>query len=175
MRTTALDFSILGLLLSGPKTAYAIRMIFKSTAMGNYSSSPGSIYPAVRKLRKLGLVTQETEEGGLLDITDEGRHQLKAWLIKPFNTEVVAKETHILILKFAFMDHLVSHQDKVQFLELFEQHTKSYLKSLEAYAASEAAAQLPLHGRLSFEYGLASLKTQLSWIKTAYKAIEANS
>lgn len=174
MRTTTLDFSILGLLLSGPKTAYAIRMIFKTTAMGNYSSSPGSIYPATHKLRKLGLIVSDTDEGGLLHITEEGKQQMKDWLNEPISIEMIAKESNILILKFAFMDHLVSQEEKVTFLKSFEEQSKAYFRSLEDYHRS-TGPHLPLHGRLAFEYGLASMKTQLSWIRSSLKTILSNS
>ena len=170
MRTTTLDFSILGLLLSGRKTAYAIRMIFKSTAMGNYSSSPGSIYPATAKLRTLELI--DKEENGLLRITKAGKIEMKSWLTQPITEQMVAKESHILILKFAFMDYLVSFEEKISFLESFWQQTKLYLESLETYAESSEGLQLPVHSRLSFEYGLASLKTQLSCIKSTLVTLE---
>lgn len=171
IRTTTLDYTILGLLLSGDKTAYAIRMIFKNTAMGNYSSSPGSIYPATHKLKKLGLVTGQTEGSGVLQITEAGKGRIKEWLTQPLTLEMVSKESHILILKFAFMDHLVSLEEKVAFLDSFQKLTATYLKSLEYYHQSSEGAQLPFHGRLSFEYGLANLKTQLAWIKSSLKAI----
>ena len=143
--------------------------------MGNYSSSPGTIYPATRKLQKLGFIVQETKKNGLLKITDEGKIRMKSWLTQPLTSEMVTKEFHVLILKFAFMDHLVSQQEKVTFLESFSQLTKTYLKSLEAYGQSEEALQLPVHSRLSFEYGFANLKTQLSWIRSTLKTIKTNS
>lgn len=171
MRTTTLDFAILGLLLSGSKTAYAIRMIFKSTAMGNYSSSPGTIYPATQKLRKLGLIEQESKANRALKITLKGKTQMKAWLTESITQEMIAKGSHILILKFAFMDHLVSQEEKVSFLNGFRQQANTYLHSLEEYGRSDEAAQLPLHSKLSFEYGVVSLKAQLSWIKSALQTI----
>ena len=172
MRITTLDFSILGLLLSRAMTAYAIRMIFKTTAMGNYSSSPGTIYPATHKLRKLGLIVRETKDNGLLKITNEGKAQMKAWLTQSITMEEVAKSSHILILKFAFMDYLVSQKEKESFLESFLVLTKTYLKSLKAYHQSDEGIQMPLHGRLSFDYGIANLKTQLSWVKSTLEIIK---
>ncbi len=172
MRITALDYAILGLLLPESKTAYAIRMIFKTTAMGNFSSSPGSIYPATNKLQKLNLIVKDTQESGLLQVTEMGREALKQWLTETISMEMVAKESNILLLKFAFMDHLVSQDEKITFLQSFLDLSKSYLQSLESYHASEEGGQLPLHGRLSFEYGLAHVKMQIAWIKSSLKTIE---
>ena len=175
MRITTLDFAILGLLLSGDKTAYAIRMIFKTTAMGNYSSSPGSIYPSTNKLKKLALIEQVSEKSGQLAITEAGKHQVKSWLNEPITEDMIAKSSEILILKFAFMDHLVSRQDKLVFLRSFLEGSKSYLTNLELYHQSASEEELPLHGRLSFEFGMATLKTQINWIKATLKTIEATS
>lgn len=171
MRITNLDYSILGLLLAAPMTSYAIRMIFETTAMGNYSSSPGTIYPATKKLKKLDLLIQRNKKSRLLEITNEGKLQLKLWLTRQISINEISKSSHILILKFAFMDHLVSKKEKESFLESFAILTKAYLTSLEKYHESEGN-QMPLHGRLSFEYGIASFKSQLSWAKSALKIIK---
>ncbi|MBX2878146.1 MAG: PadR family transcriptional regulator, partial [Saprospiraceae bacterium] len=48
---TRLDYAIMGLLIGGPLSGYQIRQIFETSEMGNYSSSPGSIYPALKRLR----------------------------------------------------------------------------------------------------------------------------
>ncbi|MCR9253187.1 MAG: PadR family transcriptional regulator [bacterium] len=171
MRITTLDFAILGLLLSGDKTAYAIRMIFKNTAMGNYSSSPGSIYPSCNKLQKLELIAKNIDTG-LLNVTSDGKKRIKEWLTEPITIEQVSKGTNVLLLKFAFMDHLVSKEEKLIFLNSFLALSKVYLQSLEKYHQSDEGALLPLHGRLSFEFGLATLKTHISWLKSTLKIIE---
>ncbi len=171
MRITTLDYAILGLLLPGPKTAYGIRMVFESTAMGNYSSSPGSIYPATKKLRKLGLVNSENKVGGILEITARGKTALKDWLIQPITPTMVEKESQVLILKFAFMDHLVSRKEKEAFLGAFLEQSKTYSRSLEAYLKGDGAA-LPLHARLSVELGIATLKTQINWLRSTLQTVK---
>ena len=55
-RTTTVDFIILGLLQEQTLTGYGIRMIFENTAIGSYSSSPGTVYPAINKLKKMGFI-----------------------------------------------------------------------------------------------------------------------
>ncbi|MDH5368031.1 MAG: PadR family transcriptional regulator, partial [Cyclobacteriaceae bacterium] len=56
IKTTSLDYAILGLVHILPQSGYAIRKQFELTAIGNYSSSPGAIYPALKRLQKFGLV-----------------------------------------------------------------------------------------------------------------------
>jgi DNA-binding PadR family transcriptional regulator len=47
---TTLGYALLGLIRAEPRTGYALRMVFETTPMGSYSSSPGSIYPALKSL-----------------------------------------------------------------------------------------------------------------------------
>lgn len=172
-RITTLDFAILGLLIRKPQSGYAIRKAFETTALGNYSSSPGSIYPAIHKLKKLGFIRQasaESEDNRLLDITEEGKKALKDWLTQPISEDEIAKGSHILILKFASMD-LVDTADQLAFLHSFIQHTENYLKHLKAYH-QQASGKMPLHGRLAFEYGISSFEAQLTWAKTALKQLK---
>lgn len=171
MKITTLDCAILGLLLGSPMTGYGIRMIFETTAMGNYSSSPGSIYPAINRLKKLGLVNGGNERGKPISITALGKKEMKHWLTETITLSDVAKNSKILILKFAFMDHLVSRKEKIRFLETFMNLTKAYLHSLETYHEAEGV-DMPLHGRLSFEYGIATFKSQLAWTKSTLKTIK---
>ena len=173
-RITTLDFAILGLLIQAPRSGYAIRKAFETTALGNYSSSPGSIYPAIHKLKKLGFIRQasaESDNNRFLDITEEGKKALKDWFTQPLSEADIAKGSNILMLKFAFMDDLVAPADQLLFLQSFIQHTENYLMHLKAYHQQESGA-MPLHGRLAFEYGINSFETQLNWAKSALITIE---
>ena len=58
IKPTLLDYAILGLIQDRPLSGYAIRKLFEETALGNYSSSPGTIYPALKRLQKLELISK---------------------------------------------------------------------------------------------------------------------
>jgi len=47
---TVLGYALLGLLQQKAQSGYELRKVFAETAMGNYSSSPGAIYPALERL-----------------------------------------------------------------------------------------------------------------------------
>ncbi len=51
---TPLRLAILGLVAMHPQSGYDLRKIFETTPMGNFSSSPGAIYPALKSLEKKG-------------------------------------------------------------------------------------------------------------------------
>lgn len=173
IRLTTLDYAILGLLLDKPMSGYEIRKVFETTAMGNYSSSPGSIYPAIKKLEKAALINHIQVSGyrnGQFQITELGRVAIKEWLLMPFDRQFLSKKSEVLLLRFAFMDHLVSHDEKVWFLRLFIDVTNEYLSELQGFYEQQGGS-LPLHGRLSFEYGLISVATQLEWAKSSLTKI----
>ena len=173
IRITTLDFAILGLLIQEPRSGYALRKVFENTAMGNYSSSPGSIYPAINKLKKQGFIRQasgERDNNRALEITEEGKKVFKNWLTQPISETDIAKSSDILVLKFAFMDHAIDHADQVIFLQSFVRHTENYLSYLKSYH-QQASSAMPLHGRLAFEYGIVSFEAQLKWGKSALKQL----
>jgi len=51
-----LGYALLGLIHQKPSSGYDLRKTFAETAMGNYSDSPGAIYPALERLESQGLV-----------------------------------------------------------------------------------------------------------------------
>ena len=47
---STLELALLGLLHQKPQSGYDLRKTFATTAMRHFSDSPGSIYPALRRL-----------------------------------------------------------------------------------------------------------------------------
>ncbi len=174
METTTLDYAILGLLLETPRTAYAIRKAFEETALGNFSSSPGTIYPATKRLKKMGLISHPRGESpSILMATPLGKSKMREWLVLPISQQEVAKNPSHLLLKFAFMEHLISRSKQAHFLQSMIAQTQEYIISLESYHKNHSK-ELPLTGKLAFEYGIAQCKTQLTWAKSALKEIKQN-
>ncbi len=174
---TDLDFAILGLLHQQPETGYGIRMIFETTALGTYSSSPGSIYPALKRLQKLGMIEQEafTSDTGKTKPrykpTMKGEQALVAWMTQEITDEDISKKVNLLLLRFAFMDHHIGRSQKVAFLQSFIEKIEVYLDELKAFHRREAV-DLPLHGRLAFEHGIALYHTHLEWGQKALTVIQ---
>ncbi len=168
-KPTLLDYAILGLIQNQPRSGYNIRKVFETTALGVYSSSPGTIYPALKRLQKNGLVkkiTRKDTNKNEVQITQKGIQALKNWLLKPIEKRDVERSRDELLLRFAFMEELLTAHQKITFLESFHDLLKIYIKELKAYHDREAG-NLPIHGRLSFEHGIATYQTTLRWCKTA--------
>lgn len=172
---TPLDYAVLGLLRERPRTGYAVRKAFAETAMGNYSSSPGSIYPALARLTKQGLVervsevSRSTRPQAFFRLTKKGTAQFKRWLRAGVTRADVTHGMHILLLKFAFMaDQPV--QDTLAFLEALESEVLSYLSELEQYRASQTDVMntVPL---LAIDNGIAGYRAQAEWAASAAESL----
>ncbi|MBW8744866.1 MAG: PadR family transcriptional regulator [Sphingomonas sp.] len=98
---TPLSYALLGLVQMQPRSGYALRKVFETTPLGGYSSSPGSIYPALKSLEKAGLLVTRASPGGrgkgLYHLTAEGGRLLEAWLAAPIGDLGEA------MLRFAFL------------------------------------------------------------------------
>jgi DNA-binding PadR family transcriptional regulator len=173
IKITSLDYAILGLAHQQPQSGYRIRKQFETTALGNYSSSPGAIYPALHRLQKLELLVQTPVEGSTKTkfcCTSKGENTLIEWFLKPIAIADVAKKNEELLLRFAFMDRLLNKKQTLQFLQSFRNSLKIYIVELNAFHSREKN-NLPLHGRLAFEHGLASTATTLQWTEMAIVTI----
>ncbi len=170
-RITVLDYTLLGLLQSESRSGYAIRQVFEHTALGNFSSSPGTIYPALKKLKKLHLVRQESQEKKApYQITNQGKGLLIKWFTQPITKEEVAKTPHLLILRFAFMDHLVKKPLKIAFVTRFRDLVKVYLLELKSFHKQQAI-HFPPAAKLAFEHGLIHYEGHLKWSNQALKTL----
>ena len=81
-----LESTVLGLVGQyGPCTAYEVMRLFQQSPTSSWRASSGSIYPLVRKLVRLGLLTARPSRGKgrkaqLLSLSPAGRATLVEWL-----------------------------------------------------------------------------------------------
>ena len=141
IKTTLLDYAILGLIQDQPLSGYAIQKLFEETAIGNYSSSPGAIYPALKRLQRLKSIkkiAQGKTSKTFFKITTNGILTLQKWFSKPIEKTEVEKKTHELLLRFAFMETLVENKQKIDFLTSFRDLLDSYIKELQEFYSNES-------------------------------------
>ncbi len=169
---SSLGYALLGLIHQQPRAGYALAKVFTTTPMGHYSGSPGAIYPALRALERAAFVRGRVERGGTLrpkrvfSPTRKGLAELSRWLGQPVTGDDVIWRLDELMLRFAFMDQLLSRAQTLRFLESFRDAVDAYVAVLESHRA-EMDSTSSLHGRLALESGIAGYQTLARWARHA--------
>jgi DNA-binding PadR family transcriptional regulator len=171
---TTLDYALLGLLCQSPQSGYDLRKIFETTAMGNYSGSPGAIYPALRRLEQQGLVEGEVDTTRAMRPkkvfrpTKAGRETLSEWLVREIEREDVEHRTDELMLRFAFHWVLDSRAATRRFLERFLSEVEECLGELDRQRR-QYPKEAPLHPRLALAAGIEQYRASARWARKAIK------
>ena len=165
---TPLNYALLGLIRAEPRSGYALRKVFETTPMGNYSSSPGSIYPALKTLEKARLIEGRTEgHKAKFWVTAAGEKALDAWLTAP----VMADENRdIALLRFAFLQYL-DRQLSLDFLLSYAKAARTQIVGLKTFMASDMHNSMPLQSRLAVQHGLRVTEASAEWAADAYKQL----
>lgn len=165
---TTLEFALLGLLHQETMSGYDLRKVFLMTALGNYSSSPGAIYPALGRLERSGLVvgredrTRSLRPKKLFRPSAKGRRVFTAWLERPVAREDVSRNLDALMLRFAFHGVLASSAASRRLLEDLRREIRTYLKVLVEQRKSFPEAT-PVHPRLALEAGIEQYRACARW------------
>jgi len=173
-----LEGALLGLLHLEPRSGYALRKVFQDTPMLHFSDSPGSIYPALRRLERRGAI-RGTVEGArtlrprqVFRLTREGTAALRAWLGAPVTREVV-RHLDGAMLRFAFIDHVLGADATQAFLDALARELDAEVASLDRFIATRARS-FPLTGRLALENGRESYAAHLQWARRAARTFRAH-
>lgn len=169
---TPLEFALLGLLHQTPMSGYDLRKVLITTALGNYSSSPGAIYPALGRLEKLRLIKGREDRKKslrprkLFQPTAEGRRVFSDWLTRDVTREDVIRGLDSLMLRFAFHWVLASPQASSRLLEGLVREIEAYLKEL-AGQKKIFPQEAPVHPRLALEAGIEQYRATARWARKA--------
>ena len=171
-----LRLAILGLVAMHPQSGYDLRKVFETTPMGNFSSSPGAIYPALRSLEKKGWVRGEPDKTDSLrprlvySITGEGDAVLRAELEKPVTHEDLIWHFDLVMLRFAFIER-VGYAQALRFLGEFRTEAEAYVGYLEGLR-NQLRQQLSPCGRLALEHGIQGSRGNVAWAEKAIRELE---
>ena len=176
MKTAStLEFALVGLLRHKAQSGYDLRKTFTETAMRHYSDSPGSIYPALRRLQTRGLIEAEPKDRRgreVFHLTSAGVTSLLEWLGQDVSREDVVWRLKELMLRFAFMDGNVPRATAIRFLEQFEREFSAYVGELRAKFERDSYLK-PVHtGLLAFQSGIEGMEAQLNWARQARVRLE---
>lgn len=168
MPLSDLDHALLGLLAALPRSGYELRKVFQTTPLGAYSDSPGSIYPALRKLERSGHLAGDDAEDGrgrrTLRPTAKGRRALTAWVESPIDAATLARDTGGVDLRLAFVSDVAPRR----FRPLLTEYRAALLARLaDVDGAQDAlAAELSPSARAAIDLGRHVLRARAEWCAT---------
>jgi DNA-binding PadR family transcriptional regulator len=164
---TELESTVLGLVEKhGPCTAYEIMRLFQASPTSSWRASSGSIYPLVKKLLRLGLLTAQPGGAGgrkasLVSLSPAGRAALVQWLLhEPDGLGDPSSDP--IRSRLMFVGQLPPAQRRgfvERALELTEQSIGSLTEIIAGIAASE---QLEL---FAHQGALLQLEARRDWLR----------
>src|SRR3954469_15962986 len=138
VRTSPLEYALIGLLKQNPQSGYDLRKSFVTTPMRHFSDSPGSIYPALRRLqaRKWLNVRQEpsARKRQVFRVTKAGESAFLTWLQQPITREDVIWRIDELLIRFAFHGGNAPRKVTIAFLDQLETQMAAYARELREYS-----------------------------------------
>jgi DNA-binding PadR family transcriptional regulator len=168
---TPLRLAILGLISMQPMSGYDLRKVFETTPMGNFSSSPGAIYPALKGLEKNGWVRGVPDKQDSLrprlvySLTDHGDTVLNDELDATVTRDDLIWRYDQLMLRFAFMERRGVPR-VLRFLEELLTELKAYVAYLEQ-VREQMTDQTTVCGRLALEQGIEGYRANARWARRA--------
>jgi len=175
---TTLEYALLGLLSFVPSSGYDVHRLFTTTPLGHFSSSPGAIYPALRRLERRGLLraaldrSRETRPRRVYSIAPAGEAALEMWVRQQVTREELIRQYGVPILRFAMARGRLAREEVLAYLRGWRQVLVGYLEEVRGHrAAMEAQAGTPMHALLALEHGLRSFECERRWIDHALARI----
>ena len=171
-------YVILGILsIHDNQSGYEIRKTIEQSVGFFWGESYGQLYPTLKKLVAEGLVTADGPDLGsrarrAYSITPAGREALKQWLAVPFRDDPPRDE---FLLKLFFGDQAAPGISAAHIRE-FQQKNRRMLATLEELEKLSRASSSHYPGFrfwiLTLEFGLAQLRSALTWSESALAALE---
>jgi DNA-binding PadR family transcriptional regulator len=169
-RLSELESAVLGVFWRrGPCSAYAVQQNFQPISAG-WSASPGSVYPLVRKLHRLGLIEEAERErrGARLvqryTLTPEGRTLLRSWLLS-FPGWAGLPPADAIRTRSFFLDAL-SPAARAEFFRQAEARTREALAEFRADTDAFEPDSLQSLARMG---GAFHLEARLRWLRKIKK------
>ncbi|MFQ5561981.1 MAG: PadR family transcriptional regulator [Parvularculaceae bacterium] len=174
---TPLELALLGLAAIEPQSGYALRKTFEDTPMRAYSSSPGSTYPALKRLGAAGLMKRAPDPKSghktklVFHVTPNGVDAVKQTLRRPISIDDIRTDLRTLMLRFAFADRFLSPRQMRKSVRDFRGKLAAYIDELEAHMKTERK-KLSKHGALILKSGIDTCKVHLKWADSALALLD---
>jgi DNA-binding PadR family transcriptional regulator len=173
---SGLSLAILGRIAMHPLSGYDVRKVFLTTAWKTFSSSPGAIYPALKRLETAGFIKGNVEKKVTLRprkiyvLTGKGRNALVEYLSRPITREDIVWRLDSISLRFVFMDKLLGKDRILTFLQQLHTEMAAYLRIL-IEENKTLKKDMSFCGWAAFQLGMENMKTYIRWAKNTHKEL----
>src|SRR5262249_30953302 len=168
-----LGHALLGLIrLRQPCSGYDLRRVFTGRPMATFSDSPGSIYPALKRLERSGMVRRTLDETPhvrrrvLYRLSSKGKKALERWLTQPIKADDVLRRMPELFLRFSFLEDSLGPRACESFLESLALALQLHIRMLQEHLRSNEA-KMSRSARLALRSGIMGNEYQAAWAKIA--------
>ena len=172
---SSLRLAILCMMLEAPKSGYDLKTVFEQTPMGHFSSSPGSIYPALKRMEEEGWISGTVENPDslrptrMLSLMPKGEQLLKHLFLQPIDEQDVVFRMDQLMLRFVFMTPLLGRESTCDFLEQLIEALTDQVVAVRT--ASRELTNDPPEGLLALQHGIDSYESTLRWARKALSTL----
>lgn len=171
-------YALMGALLDGPKSGYALRSYLNRVLDGFWRESYGQIYPTLRKLRAERLIdpvdTSEPETGSrtVYQITRRGREAFRDWVNLPADSEVKRSEFGLKLFFGSEVGPEVMSRHIERFRLEAEDRKRSCKMNAERIRKSNAGAEAS-YWLLGLELGEVTAQATIDWCNGAAARLAA--
>ena len=152
-----------------PTTAYFVRKSLADTLASNISDSPGSVYPAIERLKRQGLIAAEAASRGRqstehLTCTSTGESAVLRWLTRVDPSDLMPEDPLRTRIRFA---ELLSAEELHTWLSELRVALLGIGEGLDLGAVAGAATPRALE----FEHAMFVNSARLAWVNSAMAAV----
>ena len=168
---------LLGLLARNPRSGYELKRFVATTPAAAYQPSSGTLYPALRRLERRGLLTgTETPSAGRrtqrrYHLTTAGHAAHLGWLRRPVEPDTIARDLGVHLMRFVMAEGVLGPDEILRFLGDLGGALESFIADTERYV--EATPLTGRHPHLALRHGLDVHRASLAWVRTAIQTITA--
>jgi DNA-binding PadR family transcriptional regulator len=166
----SLDLALMGLLWQQPRSGYDLLKVFAETAIGGFSSSPGAVYPALKRLERAGRIRGTIESRTTLRprrvyrLTAAGTAALKQELRRSVTHDDVVRDADGVLLRFGFAGEVLGGKEAIRILEQYADEIAAYLPELKAQLAALPREAGP-YGAYALQHGIDMYAADARWAR----------
>ncbi|MGW4909217.1 PadR family transcriptional regulator [Streptomyces sp. NPDC004270] len=173
-----LELAILGFLYDAPLHGYVLRKHIAALTGHVRPVAEGTLYPAIKRLEKAGLLARTTEPGSVaaprhvLTLTEDGRSELRRRLAEPAERDITDENRWFTVL--AFLRHLDDPAAQTAVLRrrlAFLEEPSSFFYDGDRPVGAEEVDDPFRRGILTI--ARATSRAELAWLRATVASLEA--